>query len=1100
MTLGEIVRTASRAGGVATARPGSVRLFLSSTFSDMRFERDHLITVVYPELEERLAGLGLTFFDIDLRWGIPRASEVGEEERRNSWSECRRRIDDAFPFFVALVGHRYGSLAVPDELSAAERAVWTEQLSYTELEIRYGAFGETLGGSGKWKGSRWTGFYLRNYPSWAGGHSDQYIEDISSTLIQDRVAAADGSILAAQPKVEVLRRNIRAWVANVRSQGAKQAAHSDDCAWLSDYDVTWTSKGPTDLSIFGRMVLEDLWRGVLTHPAYASLEAWRKAVPDQQGLDELLHSNEPIPEATWRAYVAAYADALSPLEAESLTLTRFREERSRYFFGRQRELRGLLSFAEGRSNERVRIVFAPPGRGKTALMCELANRIASQSDVQLVECYVGAVDRLSDLSGLISRILAAVAPTNRFADPLLARRVDSKALVRELLTALQSDRRRSIILIDAIDQLLSGSDLAWLPLDLPDNVRFIVSCADLRHSARATEREQNTSARIAETRAGMVLALPQLERSEVPPIVHAMMEDHGKEVSALRAASIAALPQSVEPLYLSALLRELRVLSGDNVDAQVDAYIEHAPMSASELFDQIMSRVEALGRDSVALWASTLVVCRSGMSATGLAQVLGKFFGPEGVSTAHRIRRALRSYLQLRDGRIDTYHRDFSYALAERYTDVDRTILHRTIADVLYAAWIDPNTRDAYAMAERFYHLIEAREWDQAMSALADFEALDARFQISSGGLLFSEDVAHAYVTARGENLNEVAQRIIELFLDVLRSEPARRAQFTLARVNAWLIYREDREFFNALLQRGSRFELDDQAFAVIDPVAQELIFRCRSRFAAMTRRDEAQELSARLAHAQSILLELLGANSQKTPGFADWITARMKGILRRTDDRAGTDAYELAYIYFLKGELKRAARWFLFSAHLSRIGKSASGEWISRCLAANCHFIESNRTGHFRKTLRRAGNIFNREAERGDPDAQRWIMNVLQHEIEVALVRGDRSVVQNCYARLRNDPWIAAFGDRKQMLRMDAHLALAERRFEDAAQLFGKLVEELRDGAEQKARAVLNYGVACQASGDEARAREAWAAGLDLPAEAGNRPWQDRIRERLRR
>ncbi len=44
-----------------------IRVFISSTFSDMHAERDHLVTVVFPELRERIERLGLESFDIDLR-------------------------------------------------------------------------------------------------------------------------------------------------------------------------------------------------------------------------------------------------------------------------------------------------------------------------------------------------------------------------------------------------------------------------------------------------------------------------------------------------------------------------------------------------------------------------------------------------------------------------------------------------------------------------------------------------------------------------------------------------------------------------------------------------------------------------------------------------------------------------------------------------------------------------------------------------------------------------------------------------------------------------------------------------------------------------
>ena len=37
----------------------------------MHAERDHLVTVVFRELRERVEQFGLEFVDVDLRWGVP---------------------------------------------------------------------------------------------------------------------------------------------------------------------------------------------------------------------------------------------------------------------------------------------------------------------------------------------------------------------------------------------------------------------------------------------------------------------------------------------------------------------------------------------------------------------------------------------------------------------------------------------------------------------------------------------------------------------------------------------------------------------------------------------------------------------------------------------------------------------------------------------------------------------------------------------------------------------------------------------------------------------------------------------------------------------
>ena len=53
------------------AQDRKVGVFVSSTFRDKHAARDHLVTVVFPELRECVEQLGLEFFDVDLRWGVP---------------------------------------------------------------------------------------------------------------------------------------------------------------------------------------------------------------------------------------------------------------------------------------------------------------------------------------------------------------------------------------------------------------------------------------------------------------------------------------------------------------------------------------------------------------------------------------------------------------------------------------------------------------------------------------------------------------------------------------------------------------------------------------------------------------------------------------------------------------------------------------------------------------------------------------------------------------------------------------------------------------------------------------------------------------------
>src|SRR6266550_3800990 len=82
----------------------TVRVFLSSTFRDMHAERDHLVKVVFPALRERLEPYRVYLIDIDLRWGVTRE----QAENDQVLDLCLQQIDECRPFFLGILGERYG--------------------------------------------------------------------------------------------------------------------------------------------------------------------------------------------------------------------------------------------------------------------------------------------------------------------------------------------------------------------------------------------------------------------------------------------------------------------------------------------------------------------------------------------------------------------------------------------------------------------------------------------------------------------------------------------------------------------------------------------------------------------------------------------------------------------------------------------------------------------------------------------------------------------------------------------------------------------------------------------------------------------------------
>jgi len=90
------------AGRTASSR--SVRIFIRSTFRDFSGERDLLVRKVFPELRRRCRERQVELVDVDLRWGITEA----EAEQGKVLPICLAEIDRARPFFMGLLGERYG--------------------------------------------------------------------------------------------------------------------------------------------------------------------------------------------------------------------------------------------------------------------------------------------------------------------------------------------------------------------------------------------------------------------------------------------------------------------------------------------------------------------------------------------------------------------------------------------------------------------------------------------------------------------------------------------------------------------------------------------------------------------------------------------------------------------------------------------------------------------------------------------------------------------------------------------------------------------------------------------------------------------------------
>jgi len=111
-----------------------LRVFVSSTFRDMQAEREVLIKKVFPQVRSLCDQRSVVWSEVDLRWGITDEQLVSGQ----LLPLCLAEIDRCRPYFIGLLGERYGYVPERIALDVQADRPWLRQhegRSLTELEM-----------------------------------------------------------------------------------------------------------------------------------------------------------------------------------------------------------------------------------------------------------------------------------------------------------------------------------------------------------------------------------------------------------------------------------------------------------------------------------------------------------------------------------------------------------------------------------------------------------------------------------------------------------------------------------------------------------------------------------------------------------------------------------------------------------------------------------------------------------------------------------------------------------------------------------------------------------------------------------------------------
>jgi tetratricopeptide (TPR) repeat protein len=623
----------------------SIRVFVSSTFRDMAAERELLTKRVFPEIRHVCEERGVAFSEVDLRWGVT-DEQAAEGE---VLPICLAEIERCRPYFIGLLGERYGWVpsAVPESLR--EREPWLGEhagRSVTELEILHGV--------------------LRD-PEMAG-HAFFYMRDPAY------LTALDGE------REHFSEVPTREEVAELGAEAAERrsAERRDRLAELKE-----------------RIRRSDF--------------AVRDGYRDPEHLEQLVR--EDLLELVDRLYPGG--SAADPLSAETLQQRAYAEGHARVYVARPDYYEALDGFLADPGRPAL-TVLGESGHGKSALLASwgLRHRDAHPQDLTLMH-FVGSSPLSADLETMLRRLNRELAVWAEIEEDRQADDDDAlRAEFARLLYAAAA-RGRVVLVLDGLNQLDergAARELTWLPAELPGGAKLIASTLPGAAEQALARRGWLEGA----------LRVEGLSRAERLELIDHFLAHYTKRLDASRSASIADHPQSANPLYLRALLEELRVWGEhETLDRRLAELLE--ARNVDDLFELILARYEGDYEDAhpglVGEAMSLIWGARSGLAEPELFELLGAAGDPLPRRVWAPLRHAASELLTERAGRLHLSHEYMRTAIGERYvpTSAQRQATHRRLADYFRTRGPVPRS-----LVEAPWQLAQAAAWTELMELLTD--------------------------------------------------------------------------------------------------------------------------------------------------------------------------------------------------------------------------------------------------------------------------------------------------------------------------------------------------------------------------------------------
>lgn len=427
--------------------------------------------------------------------------------------------------------------------------------------------------------------------------------------------------------------------------------------------------------------------------------------PDPETLGQMIL--EDLEKAIDKQYPAL---DLTPLDRERLDHEAFAASRTRVYIGRKEYFDTLDAHVQ--KNSEPIVLLGESGAGKSALLANWARKFQEENpDTFLLIHFIGSTTDSADWVSILRRIIGEIKRHYDMPNEIPDTPEKLRAEFPNWLS-MAAARGRFVLVLDALNQLEDrdgAPDLVWLPEFIPSEVRLILSTLLGRPLDELKRRGWPT-----------VDILP-LEEEERRQLIEDYLAVFTKKLPGNQVERIISERQSDNPLYIHALLNELRVFGiHEEIPTRIDHYL-HAK-NAKELYELVLERLEKdygekIVRDAMSLlWAA-----RRGLSEAELLEILD--IPPLAWSP---LRLSLNDALISRSGLLGFCHDFLRQAVHDKYL---KTFDSEKAAHLHIGNYFEPKEIDDRKIDELPWQLAEANSWQTLYDLLADWAFFHASWE-----------------------------------------------------------------------------------------------------------------------------------------------------------------------------------------------------------------------------------------------------------------------------------------------------------------------------------------------------------------------------------